>query len=106
MSVSEHLDGSVAPATSPTPALRRFSDGGEIADAPPNGRIPWGMLVGLPMALIGMVFAPLVLAILEGVMFKTRRIEEFFQYVGLHHALSTIYTPVAMWFFSITGIRP
>jgi hypothetical protein len=106
MSVSEHLDGSVAPATNPTPTTRRFSDGGEIADAPPNGRIPWGMLVGLPMALIGMVFAPLVASLVEGMLFKTRRVEEFFEHVGLHDALSAIYSPVAMWFFSLTGMRP
>ncbi len=39
-------------------------------------------------------------------LFKSRRVEEFFEYVGLHDALSTIYTPVAMWFFSLTGMRP
>jgi hypothetical protein len=39
-------------------------------------------------------------------LFKTRRVEEFFEHVGLHDALSAIYSPVAMWFFSLTGMRP
>lgn len=57
------------------------------------------------LAIPVIVFAPLVLALAEHLLFGTDYVEGFFRWVGLHDALDAIYTPV-IDFFRNLGLGP
>jgi hypothetical protein len=98
---------SVPPSKVPSSSLsRRFSDDGQLSEVPSGSLLPWGWLIGTPLVLLLLVFLPLGLAIVEGIILKTRRVEEFFERIGLHDELSAIYGPVARLFAELTGISP
>lgn len=118
MSASETIPEMAAPSSIPSPpsvpasnvpssALsRRFSDDGRESDGSSGIRFPWGWLVGTPLVLFLLLFLPFGLALVEGMVLKTRRVEDFFMWIGLHDELSAIYGPVANLFTTLTGIHP
>ena len=52
------------------------------------------LAVLLALAVPLTVFLPLVLALIEHVLFGSRHVEQFFHEIGLHDELDAIYDPV------------
>jgi hypothetical protein len=52
------------------------------------------LLVAIVGGLVVAVFLPLILAILESLIFHSNHVEGFFEKIGLHDELSAIYDPL------------
>ena len=48
------------------------------------------LLLAVPLA----VFLPLLLALIESLLFGSHHVEQFFQEIGLHDELDAIYDPI------------
>jgi len=59
------------------------------------------LAVLLALAVPLTVFLPLVLALIEHMLFGSRHVEQFFREVGLHDELDAIYDPVISFLSSL-----
>jgi hypothetical protein len=55
------------------------------------------MTVLLAGSAVGIIFLPLGLSIIEGWLFDTMYVEDFFRHIHLHAPLGNLYEPLIAW---------
>ncbi len=68
-----------------------------MSDPSPT-RFPVGALITGTMAIVCLPFLPLLFSIIESFVFGTRKVEEFFERLGIHDELGDFYNFVGHLF--------
>jgi hypothetical protein len=66
-------------------------DDGVYEQEPTTKASGYAVAVLLFVGVIVLPFLPLLCAVVEGALFGTRRVEDFFSWIGLHDELSWLY---------------
>jgi hypothetical protein len=62
-----------------------------MSESESNRHRPWLGMAVAAVIIVVLPFLPLLAAVLEGALFRSRHVEEFFERVGLHGALGGLY---------------